>query len=217
MELGETSSVKDLVPGSASNVRASADAWKSRAEQAEGVRDALAKLDDDGTWQGDAYDRYLERFDRQLLHWQESGDALRSGANALYTWADALEWAQDEAGRAITIWDDAEAQRVAALVEHQEYVRSLNRGQGLRHFQVEVPFDDPSTSRRAEAEEVLFNARATLEVFARDCATQMDTAADAAKMPLTEGEAVEQRNQAIAEVALYVGVVQPFLATMDML
>lgn len=64
---------------------------------------------------------------------------------------------------------------------------------------------------------MLFNARATLEVFARDCAMQMDAAADAAKMPLTEGEAVEQRNEALAEVVLYVGVVQPFMATMDML
>lgn len=217
MELGQTSSAKDLISGSASTVRDSAAAWKARAVHAEDVRDALSKLDDDGTWQGDAYDRYLERFERQLLHWQQTGESLRSAANALYTWADALEWAQDEADRAITIWDEAELQRVTALAMHDEQVRSLNRGRGLRGIQIEVPFNDPSTAKREEAQEVLFNARAILEVFARDCATQMDDAADAATMPLTESEAAEQRTRDITNMVLYLGVVQPFTATMDTL
>ncbi|PJI51882.1 hypothetical protein CTI14_51875, partial [Methylobacterium radiotolerans] len=34
----------------------------------------------DGTWTGEAYDAYLTRFDRQLLHWSNAGDGLREGA-----------------------------------------------------------------------------------------------------------------------------------------
>jgi hypothetical protein len=59
-----------------------------------------------------------------------------SAANALGNYANALEWAQAEAARAIELWNAAEAQAAAALVQHEEYVRGLRRGQGLRHVEV---------------------------------------------------------------------------------
>lgn len=217
MELGQTQSATDLVPGSVSDVRTTAEAWKARSTEATRVRDDLATLDDDGTWKGDAYDAYLERFERQLLHWKRTGEWLHAGASALFTWADALQWAQDEAGRAITLWNDAEQQGAAALTAHRAHLRELRVGQGLRHPQADVPFVDPSGPAHDEAREVLFNARATLEVYARDCAIRLDEAADAARMPLTDAEAASQTQHAMTEVVFNLAVVQPFQATMDML
>lgn len=217
MELGQTQSAIDLVPGSVSDVRAAAEAWKARSTEATRVRDDLATLDDDGTWKGDAYDAYLERFERQLLHWKRAGDWLRAGASALFTWADALQWAQDEADRAITLWNEAEQQGAAALIAHRAHLRELHIGQGLRHPEVDVPFVDPSGPAHDEAREVLFNARATLEVYARDCAIRLDEAADAARMPLTDAEAATQAQHTMTEVIVNLAVVQPFQATMDML
>ena len=217
MELGQTQSPIDLIPGSAGAVRATAEAWKARGVAATQVRDGLTKLDDGGTWKGEAYDAYLERFDRQLLHWKNAGDWLQAGAGALFTWADALEWAQDEAARAITLWNEAEQQAAAALVAHRAKVRELRVGQGLRHPEIDVPFVDPSGPAHEEAREVLFNARATLEVYARDCATRLDEAADAARMPLTDAEAAIASQNAVTEVLFNIAVVQPFQATMNML
>lgn len=217
MELGQTQSPIDLVPGSVSDVRATAEAWKARSAEADRVRDDLATVDDDGTWKGAAYDAYLERFERQLLHWKRAGEWLLSGARALFTWADALQWAQDEADRAISLWNDAEQQAAAALTAHRAHVRELRVGHGLRHPDVDVPFVDPSGPAHDEAREVLFNARATLEVYARDCAIRLDEAADAARMPLTDPEAATQARHAMTEAIVTVAVVQPFLATMDML
>ncbi len=217
MELGQTQSPTDLIPGSVSDVRATAEAWKARSTAATQVRDDLARLDDDGTWKGDAYDAYLERFQRQLLHWKHAGEGLRAGANALFTWADALEWAQEEADRAITLWNEAEQQAAAALAAHRASMRELRRGQGLRHPEIDVPFADPSGPAHHEAREVLFNARMTLEVFARDCATRLGEAAAAARMPLTDAEAADAAQRAITTVAFDVAVVQPFRATLDML
>ncbi|QDE35440.1 hypothetical protein FIV50_11990 [Microbacterium foliorum] len=217
MELGQTQSAIDLVPGSVSDVRATAEAWKARSAEATRVRDDLATLDDDGTWKGAAYDAYLERFERQLLHWKRAGDWLRAGASALFTWADALQWAQDEADRAITLWNEAEQQGAAALIAHRAHLRELRIGQGLRHPEIDVPFVDPSGPAHDEAREVLFNARATLEVYARDCAIRLDEAADAARMPLTDAEAATQAQHAMTEVIFNLAVVQPFQATMDML
>lgn len=205
------------MPGYVSGVRVAAQAWKACAVDATRVRDALARLDDDGTWKGAAYDAYLERFDRQLLHWRRAGQWLQAGASALFTWADVLQWAQDEADRAITLWDDAERQAAAALAVHRERVRELRVGQGLRHPEADVPFVDPSGAARAAAREVLCTARATLEVYARECAIRLDEAADEARMPLTDAEAATQAQHRTTEVFFTLAVVQPFQATMDLL
>ena len=217
MELGQTRSAVDLVPGSVAGVRARAEEWKARGVGADRVRVGLSGVDDDGTWKGDAYDAYLERFERQLLHWKGAGAGLLAGAVALFTWADALEWAQDEADRAIGLWEAAEQQAVTARGAHEAYVRELRVGLGLRGAEVDVPFVDPSGPAHEAAREVLFNARATLEVFARDCAERLDEAAGAAAMPLTEEEAGEEARRAVTVAAVDVTVVQPFQATMDAL
>nr|WP_201470323.1 hypothetical protein [Microbacterium hydrocarbonoxydans] len=217
MQQGQTQSAVDLVPGSVSDVRATAEEWKARSADATRVRDDLAALDDDGTWTGAAYDAYLERFERQLLHWERAGEWLRAGAGALFTWADALQWAQDEGDRAITLWNEAERQGAAALTAHRAHLQELRVGFGLRQPRVDVPFVDPSGPAHDEAREALFNARATLEVFARDCAIRLDEAADAARMPLTDAEAASQAQHAMAAAIVDLAVVQPFLGTMEML
>lgn len=217
IELGQTRSATALIPGSPGEVRQTAEGWKAHGVAAARVHDQLASLADEGTWTGEAYDAYLTRFDRQLLHWSNAGDGLREGAHALFTWADALEWAQEEAARAITLWDEAEQQAATALAAHRAYVRELRVGQGLRHPEVEVPFVDPSGPAHEQAREVLFNARATLDVFARDCAVRLGQAAEAARMPLTEAEAATAAQHAVTEAVFTLAIVQPFQATMDML
>ncbi len=217
MELGQTRSPSDLIPGSPDEVRRTAGQWKARSTEAASVRRGLRTLDDHGTWAGDAYEAYLDRFDRQLLHWESADDHLLDGAKALYSWADALEWAQDEAANAIALWDEAEEQAAAALVAHREHLRSLRVGQGLRHPESDVPFVDPSAPLRSRAEEMLFNARATLEVFARDSAQRLDAASAAARMPLTEGEAAGAVNNALSRVVVDTVIVKPFKAMMNTL
>ena len=217
MELGQTQSAVDLVPGSVASVRTTAEEWKARSAAVDRVRDGLSTVDDGGTWRGDAYSAYLERFERQLLHWKDAGEWLGAGARALFTWADALEWAQDEAARAIVLWNEAEQQAAAALAAHQAHVRELRIGLGLRGAEVDVPFVDPSAAAHDEAQDVLFNARMTSDVFARECADRLDEAADAARMPLTEEEAGEEMRRTIALAAIDVAVVQPFRATWEAL
>ncbi|MEV8249525.1 hypothetical protein AB0O87_01205 [Microbacterium sp. NPDC076768] len=87
----------------------------------------------------------------------------------------------------------------------------------MRRPEVDVPFVDPSGPAHDEAREVLFTARATLEVYARDCAIRLDEAADAARMPLTDAEAATRAQHAMTEAFFNLAVVQPFQATMDVL
>ncbi len=135
----------------------------------------------------------------------------------MYTYADAVDWAQNEADRAITLWDAAEAQGAAALVAHREDVRSLQAGQGLRHVEVDVPFTDPSGPAHQAAQDVLFNARMTLDVFAKECVTALDAAAANAAMPLTAEEARSAMQTTLTEFWVDQMVVKPFQSFMDFL
>ncbi|MFT4259811.1 putative T7SS-secreted protein, partial [Microbacterium sp.] len=217
MELGQTQNAVDLIPGSASNARDGAAAWRDIADRAGEARAAFAKLDDDGSWSGAAYDRYVERFEEQLSYWQTTSDTFTAAANALENYAGALEWAQGQAAIAIELWNAAEAKSAAALVAHQEYVRSLRRGAGIRHVDVDVPFVDPAGPAYREAREVLANARYQLDVLATGYANIIGEAGDAATLPLTPAQEQQAAADAIARTVIEVGVVQPFLATLNFL
>jgi len=217
MELGQTQNAVDLIPGSPSNARDGAAKWRETATQADDTRAAFAKLDDDGSWSGTAYDKYLERFDQQLSYWQTTSDTFTTAANALDNYAGALEWAQGEAALAIELWNAAEAQAAAALVEHKEYVSSLRQGSGIRHVEVDVPFVDPSGPAHRDAQEVLANARYQLDVLATGYANIIGEAGNAAPLPLTPEHAQQAATDAIANAVIQVAVVQPFLSTLNFL
>ncbi len=217
MELGQTQSAMALIPGSVSNARFGATEWARTAGKALETRDAFAKLDDAGTWTGAAYDRYLERFRTQLAYWQHTSDVFTSAANALGNYANALEWAQAEAARAIELWDAAEAQAAAALVQHEEHVRELRRGHGLRHVDADVPFVDPSGPAHQEAREVLANARYQLDVLATGYANTIGEASNAALLPLTPQQAQQAAIDAAVYLTVDMSVVQPFVSTLNFL
>lgn len=217
MELGQTQNAVDLIPGSPSSARAGATLWRETATRAGDTRAAFAKLDDDGSWSGAAYDLYLERFDQQLSYWQTTSDTFTAAANALDNFAGALEWAQGEAALAIELWNAAEAESAAALVEHKEYVSSLRQGTGVRHVEVDVPFVDPSGAAHLEAQEVLANARYQLDVLATGYANIIGAAGDAAPLPLTAEEAQQVVTDAVVSTVIDITVVQPFLSTLNFL
>lgn len=217
MELGQTQNAVDLIPGSPSSARTGATEWRDIATRAGDTRAAFAKLDDDGSWSGAAYEKYVERFEQQLSYWQTTSDTFTAAANALDNYAGALEWAQGEAALAIELWNAAEAESAAALAEHKEYVSSLRQGTGIRHVEVDVPFVDPSGPAHREAQAVLANARYQLDVLATGYANTIGEAAEAAPLPLTPEQAQQALTDAVVRTVIEVAVVQPFLSTLNFL
>lgn len=217
MELGQTQNAVDLIPGSPSNARDGAAKWRDTATRAGDTRAAFAKLDDDGSWSGAAYDKYVERFEQQLSYWQTTSDTFTAAANALDNYAGALEWAQGEAALAIELWNAAEAESAAALAEHKEYVSSLRQGTGIRHVEVDVPFVDPSGPAHREAQAVLANARYQLDVLATGYANTIGEAGEAAPLPLTPEQAQQAATDAVVRTVIEVAVVQPFLSSLNFL
>lgn len=181
-ELGTTNDPVALIPGSYAAAHTVASAWRSRSEAATALRDGLRGLEVDSAWTGYPYEKYLERAEYVRSSWQRCGEYLMSGAAALSAYGDALRWAQDEAARAIDLWERAEAATIASRQEHQVKVRELERDLHLRHVELDVPFVDGGADLRAQAVDVLTNARGVLDRYAVDAANAIHAAADAAPL-----------------------------------
>ncbi|WP_120494303.1 putative T7SS-secreted protein [Microbacterium phyllosphaerae] len=196
-ELGMTNDPVALIPGSYAAVHTVASAWRSRSEAATTLRDGLRGLEVDSAWTGYPYEKYLERAEYVRSSWQRCGEHLMSGAAALSAYGDALRWAQEEAARAIDLWEQAEAATIASHQEHRVKVRELERDLGLRHVELDVPFVDGGADLRAQAVEVLTNARGVLDRYAVDAANAIHEAAGAAPLE-TPKQAESAKNWAVA-------------------
>ena len=161
--------------------------------------------------------RYVVRFDEQLLYWRSTSDTFTAAADALDGYANALEWAQGEAAAAIRLWNQAEAQSAAAWAEHNTQVRALQRGAGARHFRIDIPFDDPVGPAFHDAQQVLANARYQLDVLATGYANTIGEASNAAPLPLTPEQTQQAASDAIVRTVIDVAVVKPFHATLNFL
>lgn len=137
-EIDQTQDPIRLVPGSFDEVRTTAYSWKARSEAAHAVGDELARLADGASIDSHAREALVG----QSTAWLRAATAVRAGASALFTWADSLEWAQDEAAQAVALWKNRR--------------------------------------KRRQAWELLFNARKTLEVFAKECVAKLEEARDTA-------------------------------------
>ncbi|WP_311257845.1 putative T7SS-secreted protein [Microbacterium sp. WCS2018Hpa-9] len=196
-ELGMTNDPIALIPGSYAAAHTVASAWRSRSEAATALRDGLRGLEVDSAWTGYPYEKYLERAEYVRSSSQKCGEHLMSGAAALSAYGDALRWAQEEAARAIDLWGQAETATVASHQEHRVKVRELERDLGLRHVELDVPFVDGGADLRAQAVEVLTNARGVLDRYAVDAANAIHEAADAAPLE-TPKQAESTKNWAVA-------------------
>ncbi|MEI7056252.1 putative T7SS-secreted protein [Nocardioides sp. CCNWLW239] len=111
-------------------------------------------------------------------------DRLKSVGARLNTYADALGTAQDRAQCAIDKWNEGEAATKKALADHNAAVEGYNRqvaehnaairsGQSipLIGFVHPGPFVDPGEALRKDAEEILKDARETLDKAGTTAAT----------------------------------------------
>jgi len=196
-ELGMTTDPVALVPGSYAAAHTVASAWRSRSEAATALRDGLRRLEVDAAWTGYPYGKYLERADYVRSSWEKTGEQLMSGAAALSAYGDALRWAQDEAAHAIDLWEQAEAATITSRAAHRVKVRELERDLHLRHVDLDVPFIDGGADLRAQAVDVLTNARSVLDRYAVDAANAIHDAADAAPLQ-TPKQADSAKNWAVA-------------------
>lgn len=197
--LGSTHDADILIPGSSENLRWGAGEWRKQADAASTLYTALDALDSAATWRGQAYERYLTRFQEQLRYWQHTSEQLGRAAGAMEAFAGALDWAKDEASRAIDMWDAAEAATIAAKADHDQYVREQRVGMGMRGAALDLPFVNPHSQMYLDAQQILDEARYILEVVGAQSAQTLRDATAVAPL-LTDAQRAGAAQWAIAQV-----------------
>jgi len=107
-ELGETDDPKQLVPGNAANITATAQALRTRAGELEQAGVGLSRIDTTDGWSGPAGDAFRSKFHGRPRSWLTAGDSFLDAAAALDTYASTLTWAQGQAQQAINDWNAAQ-------------------------------------------------------------------------------------------------------------
>src|SRR3954454_7587694 len=118
-ELGQTHDPRALIPGDPSAIRANSTALQTRSEHVEKVGDGLVDIDT-GAWTGSAADDFRNKFSYEPNKWYLAADSLATAADALNTYVHVLEWAQQQAGEAIRLWDEAQAETERAQQSYQQ-------------------------------------------------------------------------------------------------
>jgi hypothetical protein len=181
-ELGQTNDPKQLVPG---DVAAVTDTmWKIRSfgDMLLEAGKGLSRINTDDGWRGPAADQFRGRFHEEPGKWTQAGDAFHDTAGALDTYATTLQWAQGQAGEAIRLWNEGQADTARARAEHARAVEQARQeaqqqsANGFPTVPPDIPFVDPGEAKRQAARQTLDNAR-----------TQLRTAGDTAERTVDAG------------------------------
>jgi uncharacterized protein YukE len=183
LELGQTSDPTQLIHGDPAAIRSSASTLKTFSSAFGETAIGLNGLEP-SEWTGSAADAFRAKYAPHPAKWRDASSATGTASAALESYAGAVESAQARAGQAIeeynqgqqttsTATADYNAQVAAYNSAAQTYDARLAAGQAPGTPPTEPgPFTDPGESLRAQAQQILNEARS-----ARDAASASASAA----------------------------------------
>ncbi|WP_313546856.1 putative T7SS-secreted protein [Leifsonia aquatica] len=172
-ELGQTTDPAKLVPGSMAAIDSAIAQWKKRAAVAGEASSSLTGLPAPTGWSGAAADGFATHLRSAANRWERLSQAFTAAASALDEYRSALAAAQHRAQRAIDLWEDARQASLDGLRP------SLSGSDFAGSFAVPPPATvDPGASLRAQAQQVLADARGSVASTAKTAAAAIRGAAD---------------------------------------
>jgi hypothetical protein len=168
-ELGETDDPKALIPGDRGAIDACTKSMTMYGHLLAEAGRGLARIDGIDGWRGEAADEFHAVFHGHPGKWTEAGDAFHAAATALEKYAPVLSWAQDEAAKAIDLWNRAAVASAATRARHEEAQAAAAKAPLGSPIPPASDFVDPGEAQRDVARRTLESAR-----------SRLDTAGDAA-------------------------------------
>jgi hypothetical protein len=172
-ELGQTRDPRALIPGDPAAIRANVGALQARSDHVEKAGDGLVDIDT-GAWTGQAAEDFRDKFSYEPNEWYMAAGSLATAADALNTYADVLEWAQQQAGDAIRLWDEAQAQSHKAQQAYEQAAAQAPPEHPVG------PFVDTGASGRQNAIDTLSAARKQVATAGDVAGGFLDQEADSA-------------------------------------
>lgn len=178
--LGETTDPRKLVLGSPERVEANATRLADEARRIKGLAEDLDAVTTPGWTGGEGQPAYAAALSAERRKWTAYRTLLEDAAASLTTYAGALRTAQSSAQDAIDLWEQGEQETRTARAEYNEAVRAYNAyvtrppvlvpryGAGAPTVPTLGPahpgvFVDPGQAKRDEAQQILDDARETLD------------------------------------------------------
>ncbi|MGW3060519.1 putative T7SS-secreted protein [Streptomyces goshikiensis] len=182
--LGQSNQANELVHGSPSEIRESAKHFADFHTAFDRVGQGMKALDS-GHWKGAAADAFRQKFAMHPGDWMRAADACATAGKVLVSYADTVEWAQQQAAAAITLYEQGERATKEADETHEARSAAFkaNVAAGRDAGPEPVKGADPGDGPRARAEEVLNEARHQRDEAAR--ATQRVISAALEHAPAT--------------------------------
>ncbi|WP_127573112.1 TNT domain-containing protein [Georgenia faecalis] len=167
-----------VVDGDPGRIRARATLAREKAGVFTSTADALAKVSTGG-WSGRAAERFRDALDTEPDRWRDAGTGFLTAAQALLSYADALEsaqlraqWARGEYERGEQVTGQARAAYDADVSQARREVAQA-AAQGEHVTLTILPFTDPGGAVRDGALAELASARADLAAAGQVCATEV--------------------------------------------
>ena len=168
MQLGQTNDPRQLVPGNSAAIADVAGAMHAYGNALHAGGIGLAAIETTDVWSGAAADAFRKRFDGHPEKWIEAAACFHAAATALDSYAPVLDWAQQEAAGAITLWNQGQAQTSQAEAEHAQAIAQAQQqaaqrtAAGIPTTLPNIPFVDPGEATRQAARNKLSHARSQL-------------------------------------------------------
>jgi hypothetical protein len=165
MELGQTNNPRQLVPGNSAAIADVAGAMHAYGNALHASGTGLAAIEKEDVWSGAAADAFRKRFHGHPEKWIEAAACFHDAATALDDYAPTLDWAQQEAADAITLWNQGQAQTSQAKAQHAQAVQQAQQqaarrtAAGVPTAPPSIPFADPGEVTRQAARDKLSRAR----------------------------------------------------------
>lgn len=173
------------IRGNPGAVRARATTTSDKGQLFYDTGEALSKIDTSG-WTGRAADHFRDAHGLEPDRWWKAGNGFRTAGQALTTYADALEHAQEVAVWAQGEWQRGESVTEQARSSYDAEVADARQklADGVYSSLTIHPFTDPGQPIRDSALAEFATAQSTLENAAAVCAGQVRTGcADAPEEP----------------------------------
>ena len=170
LQLGQTQDEKELVHGSAGELRSTAGHLKDFKAAFDKVGKGLQGLDS-SRMKGEAADAFREKVSVEPKKWFKAADACEKAAEALEDFAGTVEWAQKQAKEAVEKWNKAQTESADARDAHNDKVDAHNKAADTYNAAVKSggepgtkptdpgEFQDPGPGLEKKAQEVLDRAR----------------------------------------------------------
>jgi RHS repeat-associated protein len=190
-QLGQTTNPAELIHGDPAALRSTASRLREFSSAFGETAAGLGGIDT-GHWTGAAADAFRAKYAPQPGKWRDASAGCGDGADALESFANAVQWAQGQARQAVDLYESGQQATAAATAAYngqvaaynqaaQTYDSALSAGRNPGPRPVEPgPFTDPGAAMRERAQRILAAARQERDEAGARAAAKVSAATDLA-------------------------------------